>query len=811
MLLLGEPGIGKSRIAHALCQHLEGEPHLRLQHQCSPYFVDTALHPSIEHLERAADIQRDDTAAAKLDKLEALLVRGMDRVDAAAPLLATLLSIPSEGRYPPPTAAPHRLRELTIDALVEQVVGLSCKQPVLAVFEDLHWADPTTLELLDRLVGRIPGERVLLLLTSRPDFAPPWKGWPSATLISLNRLPRLQSAALAEAVAGGRALPDAALEQIVARADGVPLFVEELTKAVLEVAGDKPAPVSSRHGSASPLTPTIPATLQDSLMARLDRLGRAKELAQVGAAIGREFGYELLAVVSPLTDDDLRDGLDQLVASELVYVRGAPPTATYTFKHALVQDVAYLSFLKSRRQQLHARIARELEERWPETRQVRPELLAYHFAEADMPQQAAAYGLEAGRSSFGRSAAAEAAVHLQRALDLLSRLPDDESRRRLELDLQITLGHALIATKGYGVPGVARAFDRARQLVGYAEPTQQIAVLSGIGAYHYLRSESRAALRLGGDIVRLGRRSGDPTVYIEGQRRVGGALQQLGRLVPAQRHFDRGLARFASPQKPVREPAAFIVEPHATLLSLMCANLLLLGYLDQARLRRAEAIELTRRAAHPLTLASTMHWAALSAFLLRDRAALRGWVDEFVAVTAEYTLAHFMQWAQIWRRWLAVEGGDGGESIPQLREALSVHWASGTRIWSPMYTALLADAYRQVGDTDRALEALADAMEQVEQTGQRVYEAELHRLKAAVLLSRAPSLTGDAEGALAQALSVARGQHARFCELRAATDLAALWLAQGRHQEAQAQLEPAYGLVHRGLRYARPEKGCGTS
>ena len=416
-----------------------------------------------------------------------------------------------------------------------------------------------------------------------------------------------------------------------------------------------------------------------------------------------------------------------------------------------------------------------------------------------MPQKAADYGLEAGRSSFGRSAAAEAAVHLQRALDLLSRLPEDESRRRLELDLQITLGHALIATKGYGVPGVAEAFDRARQLVGSAEPTQRIAVLSGIGAYHYLRSESRAALRLGGDIVRLGRRGGDPTVYIEGQRRVGGALQQLGRLVPAQRHFDRGLARFASPQKPVREPAAFIVEPHATLLSLMFANLLLLGYLDQARVRRAEAIELTRRAAHPLTLASTMHWAALSAFLLRDRAALRGWVDEFVAVTAEYTLAHFMQWAQIWHRWLAVEDGDGGESIPQLREALSVHWASGARFWSPMYTALLADAYRHVGDTDRALDALADALEQVEQTDQRVYEAELHRLKAAVLLSHGPSLTADAEVALIKALSIARKQNSRFCELRAATDLARLRRAQDRHREAHALLEPVYGWFTEGF------------
>ena len=270
--------------------------------------------------------------------------------------------------------------ERTIEALIEQVTGLARRRPVLCLFEDLHWADPTTLELLDQLVGRISGERVLLLLTFRPEFSPPWRGRPHATVIALNRLPRRQSAALAEVVAGGRALPDAVLQEIVARADGVPLFVEELTKAVLEVAGDTPEPASARNGLAGPSTPTIPATLQDSLMARLDRLAGAKELAQIGAAIGREFGYELLAAVSLRGEGELRDALEQLVASELVFVRGAPPAATYTFKHALVQDAAHASLLKSRRQQLHARIARELEERWPETRRTRPELLAHHFA-----------------------------------------------------------------------------------------------------------------------------------------------------------------------------------------------------------------------------------------------------------------------------------------------------------------------------------------------------------------------------------------------------------------------------------------------
>ena len=419
-------------------------------------------------------------------------------------------------------------------------------------------------------------------------------------------------------------------------------------------------------------------------MARLDRLAGAKEVAQIGAVIGREFGYELLAAVSPLGEGELREALDQLVASELVFVRGAPPTATYTFKHALVQDAAYASLLRSRRQQLHASIARELEGRWPEVRETRPELLAHHFAEAGLPDKAAAYGLEAGRAAFRRSAVTEAVVHLRRALGLLTRVPEDDDRRRLELDLQIALGHALIAAKGYGVPGVGEAFARARELATAADTALQLSMLSGIGAYHIMRSESRAALRVGRDILRLSRRGDDPAAYVEGQRRIGGAFQQLGRLVPAQRHFERGLARFAPAQEPVREPA-FTVEPYSTLLAHLFPNLLLLGYPDRARTRRAEAIELTRRAAHPSDAGrDPASGRRCRPFCCGTAPGFGGGWTSSLALTAEHTLAHFTQWARIWRGWLAAEAGDGQESVAQLQEALSALRATGARYWSPL-------------------------------------------------------------------------------------------------------------------------------
>ncbi len=797
VLLAGEPGIGKSHIARALGQCLAGEPHVALWYQCSPYYVDTALHPVIEHLEQAAGFQRDDPPATRLDKLEDLLARGTDRAGEAAPLIAALLSVPPEGRYSPFTAGPQQQREATIDLLVEQVAGLAHRRPVLSVFEDLHWADPTTLELLDRLVARIPGERVLLLLTFRPEFPPPWRGRPHATLVSLNRLPRRQSAALVGAVAGGVALPAAILQQIIARADGVPLFLEELTKTVLEAANEPLEPHADRRGPAGSLTPPIPATLQDSLMARLDRLAGAKEVAQIGAVVGREFGYELLAAITPLAEGEFRVALQQLVASELVFVRGTPPTSTYTFKHALVQDAAYSSLLRSRRQQLHAGIARELEGRWPEVKAARPELLAHHFAEAGLPDKAAVYGLEAGRAAFRRSAVTEAVVHLRRALGLLTRVADDD-RHQLELDLQVALGHALIAANGYGVPAVHDAFARARELATAADTALQVSLLSGIGAYHYMRSESRAALRVGRDILRLSRRGADPATYVEAQRRIGGALQQLGRLVPAQRHFDRGLARFAPAQEPVRE-RAFTVEPYSTLLAHLFPNLLLLGYPDRAQTRRTEAFELARRAAHRLTLAQNLHLAAFSAFVLRDHVGLQAWVDEYVALTAEHTLAHFTEWARIWRGWLAAEAGGGAESLSQLQEALAAARATGARYWSPFYMALLADAHRRVADGDQALEVLREALEEVELTDQRVYEAELHRLRATVLLSRTPSSTSEAETCLRRALAVARGQKTRLWELRAATDLARLQQAQGKPREARTLLEPVHAWFTEGF------------
>ena len=528
VLLGGEPGVGKSRLVRALREQLGEHSLTPLSHFCSPYHQGSALHPVIGLLERGAGLARDDPPERQLDKLEALLALATDDVPAVAPLLADLLGIPTGGRYPPLALSPQRRKERTLAALLTQLEGLAARQPVLALYEDVHWSDPTTLELLDQIVDRVPGSRVLVLITFRPEFRPPWIGFAHVSLLTLNRLNKRQVAAMAERVAGGKALPPEVLEQIAAKTDGVPLFVEELTKTVLEAGllqeeGD-------RYTLAGPLPAlAIPATLYDSLMARLDRLAPVREVAQVGAVIGREFGHELLTAVMPLHGEELAHALTELVDSELVFRRGTAPHATYTFKHALVQDAAYASLLRGKRQQLHARIAAVLEEQFLEVAEAQPELLARHFAEAGLGRQAIAYLQKAGDRAAERSAYAEAISHLSRGLELLQVLPDDPERTLQELDLRIALGSAFMATRGYAGAEVEATYLRARELCRQAGETSRLfPVLHGLYRFHHVRGELQAAREAGEQLLSLAEGLKDPALFVEAHRALGVPLFWLG-------------------------------------------------------------------------------------------------------------------------------------------------------------------------------------------------------------------------------------------------------------------------------------------
>ena len=495
VLISGEPGIGKSRIAQTIVELLGGEPHTRLRYFCSPHYQDSALYPSIAQLERAAGLRREDTAEQRLDKLEAVLAQGTNDLSEAVPLLADLLSIPTDDRYPPLNLTPQKHKEKTLHALLAQLEGLAARQPVLMVWEDVHWSDPTTRESLDLLIDRLPSLRVLAVITFRPEFTPPWIGRSHVTMLTLNRLPRRQGAEIVAHVTGGKALPKEIADQIIDRTDGVPLFLEELTKAVIESGvltgtGDH----FTMTGPVAPLA--IPTSLHASLLARLDRLAPTRDVVQICAALGRSFSHELISAVAEMPEQQLNDALAQLVDAELMFRRGASPNAEYTFKHALVQDAAYSTLLRTRRQQLHSHIARTLENRFPEIVTAHPERVAQHYAEAGVPDKAARYQLKAGQQAIGRSAMAEAEGLLRRGLDLVLRLPDGPERQKREFDLQMALAMAQFAMTGWAAPAAGEALGRARQLgARLNQPARLARVLIGQFVYHLNRAELPLARR----------------------------------------------------------------------------------------------------------------------------------------------------------------------------------------------------------------------------------------------------------------------------------------------------------------------------
>jgi class 3 adenylate cyclase len=558
VLISGEAGIGKSRIAAALLERIGEESHTRLRYFCSPHHMDSAFHPIIHQLERAAAFQRDDDARSKIDKLDALLARAMASSEEDSRLIADLLLLPDIGRHPEVHFSPPQRKQRTIDALLRQLDGLSRRQPVVHIFEDIHWIDPTSLEALDRTVERIRRLPVLLLMTFRPEFDPPWIGQPHVTTMVLGRLEQSDISALVETIAGNTMLPPEIVNEIVERTDGVPLFVEELTKAVVEAGFDGLEVASTL--SRTPAR-TIPATLHASLMGRLDRLGVAKELAQIGAAIGREFTYELLAAVTSLSEPELRAGVNQLVASGLVFGRGMPPEASYLFRHALLQDAAYGTLLRGTRQQLHARIAEALEKRFPDRVIREPEVLGRHFSEALRPDRAAAYWLKAGKKSAESSANLEAIRHLSRALESVGMLPESPERDRQELTIQNTIGTPLIAVHGYAGMETGVAFDRARILgERLGDAGALLATLSGQWAFHFVRGEHDMMRQLAGEARRTSQQMSDEALQLAGYRLAGLNAIYFGRFVEARSVFETILRIYdVSRHRP--QPVHYIHDP----------------------------------------------------------------------------------------------------------------------------------------------------------------------------------------------------------------------------------------------------------
>ncbi len=794
VLVSGEPGIGKSRIAQTLLERLSGEPHTRLRYFCSPHHQDTALYPSITQLERAAGFRRDDTDEQRLAKLEAVLALATNDLGEAVPLLADLLSIPTGGRYPALNLTPQKRKEKTLRAQLAQVEGLAARQPVLMLHEDVHWSDPTTRELLDLLIDLVPTLRVLVIITFRPEFTPPWVGRGHVTLLSLNRLPRRQRAEMITRVTGGKALPKEIADQITDRTDGVPLFIEELTKAVVESGvlvdgGD-------RYLAAGPVAPlAIPTSLNASLLARLDRLAPTREVAQIAAALGRQFSHQLISAIAAMPQQQVDAGLAQLVQAELIFRRGTPPDAEYTFKHALVQDAAYGTLLRSRRQQLHARIVTTLEDQFPEIVSAQPALLARHCAEAGLAEKAVIYWFKAGQQAKGRSAMAEAVVQLQKGLDVLASLPDGAWRRQHELDLQTALGPALIATKGYSAPDVGETIARASALAEELDrPDLVVPLIWGQWQLHLVRAEHKLALSLAEQIEEIGEARNDVTAQLQGRHASGVTRWHLGEFVAARALLDRC--------RDLSDPAHRAVgtgpteDPYAAMLAALASTLTYLGYIDQARMLLNEALSEARRRSHAHTLANMLIFANGIGTLIRSPEVKRN-AEELLMLSTEHGFPYYLGWATAFRGWSLAALGQAQEGLPLLMQGLVALRATGTVAHTPGLLIYLAEAYAMLGQPVEGLNCLAEAAQIIETTEERISVAELHRLRGDLL--NAITDPSGAERSYHQALLVARSQSAKLLELRASISLARFWCKQGKRSEARDLLATIYGWFTEGL------------
>jgi TOMM system kinase/cyclase fusion protein len=808
VLLSGEAGIGKSRLVQVLKEHVASEPQAWLTPcQCSPYYQNTALYPLIELLERVAlRFEREEAPAQKLCKLEGFLVQYGLPLAETVPLFAALLSLPLPADYVPLTISPEQQKQQTLHALLTIFVRTATQQPVLFVMEDLHWVDPTTLELLTLLVDQGPTVRILALWTFRPDFSPPWTGRSHLTQVTLPRLPQRQAAEMTARVAHGKVLPPEMVAQVVAKTDGVPLFVEELTKMVLESGLLQER--EERYELTGPLPSlAIPATLHDSLMARLDRLAAVKGLAQLGATLGREFAYELLHAVSPWDEETVQRGLQQLVEAEFLYQQGLPPQATYLFKHALIQDAAYQSLLRSTRQQYHQRIAQVLEARFPEVSETQPELLAHHYTEAGLMAQAVPYWQRAGQRAIERSANLEAVAHLTQGLELLATLPDTPERAQQELDVQTTLGPALMFTKGQAAPEVLQAYARARALCQQMGETPQLfQVLRGVWLFYLMRMELRTARELGEQLLTLAQQVGDPALLLEAHYALGTPLNYLGAFPAAQAHFEQGIALY-DPQQHRAHAVRYGLDPGVMCRVYAALTLWWLGYPDQALQRNHEALTLARELAHPFSLACALFFAAWLHNLRREWPLTHELAEAAIALATEQGSAQFVAGGTFFRgcaltEWDPAPGAGQGHveaGMAQMQQGLAAWRATGAEVLRPYGLALLAKASAQVGQREAGLALLAEALAVLNDTGERRWEAELHRLKGELLLARAAGHDAEAETCFRQALDIARGQQARSWELRAAMSLARRWQHQGKCAAAYELLAPIYGWFTEGF------------
>ncbi len=802
VLLSGEAGIGKSRLSFALLQQLAREPHIRLRYVCSPQHTDSALYPIITQLMRAAGLEDDDSPRAKLEKLEVLLARSATSLEDAS-LIAELLSLSNDGRYPPVEVEPQLRRQKTLQALSTQLASLARISPVLIILEDAHWIDPTSLELFGRVIDMAVIRRLLVIVTFRPEFNPPWIGRPHVTALTLNRLRRGDVDSLIEGIVGSRPLPADIRQDIVERTDGIPLFVEEMTKAVLDAETESEA---QRAVAGAPTSlVAVPASLQASLMSRLDRLGPAKDLAQVGAAIGREFAHMLLAAVARKPEAELNSDLDRLIAAGLLFRQGTPPHATYLFKHALVQDAAYSTLLREQRRELHARIAEILETQFVDIAESQPELLARHYTTADLVEKSARLWGRAGQRSQERSALVEAAEQLGQALAQMETLPSTPDLRREQIILQVALLNTLMHVKGYGAPETKAAVARVRSLIEQAERLGEspddasllLSALFGQWIVNFISFNGEIARELAARFLEFGDENG-PLPLIVGHRTMGSTLALMGDLVQARLHYDEALALYR-PAEHRRLMTRFGQDLRVTCLGFRSMALWLLGYPEAALEDAGCALMEARQIGHAATLMFTLNFPIMINTYCGNYEAANELVKELVTL-AEEKGAPFRKAEGVLRRgYILTLTGEAAKAVEMVSSGIALWRSAGSTIFAPEQEFMLAIAHADSGQFDEARRCIDKAMSAMQATKERWSEAEANRVAGEIALKSPERDVVKAHAYFERALAVARAQQARSWELRAAMSMARLLSGRGERQAASNLLAPIYGWFTEGF------------
>ena len=802
VLLSGEAGIGKSRLTAALLERLASEPHTRLRYFCSPQHTDSAFYPIISQTERAAGLAHDDTTQAKLDKLDALLAQTSTPIQDAA-LFAEMLSLPNDGRYPALDLAPEERRQKTQEALTAQLAGLTRQRPALMIVEDAHWVDPTSLEVFGRTVDQIKTLPVLLIVTFRPEFNAPWAGRSHVTTSALNRLGEREAATIIASLVGNKELPANLMAEIVERTDGIPLFVEEMTKAVLEAESEGQGRETAAAVPYSALA--VPPSLHASLMARLDRLGPAKEVAQIGAVLGREFSHALLAAVARKSEKALQSALDRLIAAGLLFRQGVPPHASYLFKHALVQDAAYGTLLREPRRALHARIAQTLETNFAEIAENQPELVARHYSEAGLFEKAAFFWGKAGRRSLSRSALAEAAAQLTRALDQIATLPATPELRGEQIELQVAVITPLMYVKGYVAPETKAAVERARSLIEQAEqlgdpPKDRLllfSVLYGFWTASHVAFNGDNMRELATQFLALAEKQTTSAPLMVGYRLMGMSLLQTGDICQGRAHFDRAMALY-NPIEHRPMATRFGVDTRVSILSNRSWALWMLGYPSMALDDAERALQEAREIGQAANMMYLVH-LAFPLICCGEYAAPNKLLKEIIALTDEKNAVYFKALAVMFQGCLFAATGKALETIRLMVPTITSAQSTGSTLWVPFYLSSLARAYAEVGRFSDAVRSIEEATTMLRTTGERWCEAEANRIAGEIALLSPEPYAAKAEAHFQRALAVARQQQAKSWELRAAMSMARLWRHQGKVKQARELLAPVYGWFTEGF------------